>query len=150
MTAFVVAADQVSKLVVRRTMALGQSVPIIPGLFDFTYVRNTGAAFGIMPRHQVFFVLVTAAVVMFILVLLATGHPHVRIARLALGLTLGGAVGNLIDRLSVGMVIDFLDFKVWPVFNLADSAIVVGTVVFVGATLLLPHREPDGRTSDVP
>jgi len=97
-------------------------------LVSLTYVTNTGAAFGLLPDHGLFFIAIAAIVVIAILVY----HRHLpdkALVKASLGLQLGGALGNLTDRLRYGYVIDFIDFKVWPVFNLADSAIVIGVAV---------------------
>jgi len=133
--------DQVTKLVIVRSLGLGQAIPVIPGLFNIVYVLNPGAAFGFlagMPAgfRNPFFILISVGAA----VLIVAYHTrHLRaliLPSLALGLILGGAIGNLIDRLRYGMVVDFLDFYLrgyhWPAFNVADSAISVG----VGLMLL--------------
>lgn len=115
----------------------GESIPVVPGIFHITYVRNAGAAFGLFQHQTGLFVAVTAVVIALIVLYgrqAARGQP---LLALALGLQLGGAVGNLVDRLRGGTVVDFLDFRVWPVFNLADSAIVIGGALF--AWFLLRH-----------
>ncbi len=138
MAAGVFALDQVSKLVIDTLMHTGQSIPVIDGIFHLTYVRNPGAAFGILPYRTGFFVLATLVVTVLILIYyrqLPDGHQYLRAA---LALQLGGALGNLTDRVRLGAVIDFLDFRVWPVFNLADIAIVTG----VGLLILDLVRSP--------
>jgi signal peptidase II len=106
-------------------------VPIVDGVFHLTLVYNTGIAFGFLREHgTVLLVLITAS----LLLLFAWGMKSPessRTARTGLGLILGGAVGNWIDRLRVGAVIDFLDFRVWPVFNFADAAISVGVGLYL-------------------
>lgn len=122
-------ADQASKAWVREHLALYESWAPIPALaryFTFTHVTNTGIAFGLFREWGSVLVAVAVIVIVFLVRYtrqLATARPSVQIA---LGLQLGGAFGNLADRLRFGYVTDFLDFKFWPVFNLADSAIVVG------------------------
>lgn len=143
----VTALDQASKLVIVSAMRLGQSVPVIPGLFDISYVLNPGAAFGILASRSSafrspFFVLVSLLAICLIVYYYHQHlHEPARLPAAALGLILGGAVGNLIDRLRLGMVIDFLDFHVsgyhWPAFNVADASISVG----VGLMLLQMLRE---------
>ena len=143
----VAAADQVSKLVVASTMRLGQSIPVISGLFDLSYVLNPGAAFGILasrsPAFRSPFFVVVSILAIGLIVFYFHRHLHApaRLPAAALGLILGGAVGNLIDRLRVGMVIDFLDFHLsgyhWPAFNVADAAISIG----VGLMLLRMFSE---------
>ena len=124
--------DTVSKWLVATRMAPGQSIPAIPGFFYITYVRNAGAAFGLLQHRTPLFVAVAVAVIALIVAYgrrLAHGS---RLLGVALGMLLGGAAGNLMDRVLYGQVIDFLDFRVWSfVFNVADSAIVVGAILFV-------------------
>lgn len=127
--------DQGSKAWVHRAFLPGESFPVVPGYFHLTYVRNEGAAFGILQGQTAFFVAVTLAV-------LAAGLLYRRrIAQerltVRLGCTLGlsGALGNLIDRVSKGWVVDFLDFRVFPVFNFADVAVVGGAALLVWSIL---------------
>jgi signal peptidase II len=131
-TALIVIVDQVSKYLVVLLMEVGDSISLVRNFLHLTYVLNPGAAFGMLPYQTLFFVIITVVVIVFIVYyyrILSSDH---RLLRLALALQLGGAVGNLIDRLRTGYVIDFIDFKVWPpVFNLADSAIVIGIGLFI-------------------
>ncbi|MBT9169163.1 MAG: Lipoprotein signal peptidase [Syntrophomonadaceae bacterium] len=122
----VVLFDQLSKLLVVNTMSLNQSIPVIPNVFHITYVHNFGAAFGLLAHRTGFFILVAVAVVLLLLAFLRYLPKEQKLLRVALVLQLGGAAGNLIDRVRVGYVIDFFDFRVWPVFNVADIAIVFG------------------------
>jgi len=129
--------DQLSKLIVMATFDPYESVPVIRGFFNLVLVRNRGMAFGIMNHHQgrlvfYFLILLTiSAIVILIYWACRQAQGKTRVL-FGLGLILGGAVGNLIDRVRLGSVIDFLDFFVgryhWPAFNLADSAISVGTI----------------------
>lgn len=118
--------DQVSKVVIQRVLAEGESVPVIPNIFHLTYIRNPGAAFGVFAYQTTFFILMTVLVIMFILVAYRRVPSGRRLVKLSMALIVGGALGNLIDRMRYGLVVDFLDFRIWPVFNLADSAIVIG------------------------
>jgi len=122
----VVLLDQVTKLAVRRRILPGQSIPVWPGVFHLSYVQNPGAAFGILKYQTGLFIAVTAVVATAIIIYARRLGPGAGWLRLALALELGGALGNLIDRLRFGYVVDFLDFRVWPVFNVADMAVVVG------------------------
>ncbi len=122
----VILFDQLSKLLVVNTMSLNQSIPVIPNVFHITYVHNFGAAFGLLAHRTGFFILVAVAVVLLLLAFLRYLPKEQKLLRAALVLQLGGAAGNLIDRVRVGYVIDFFDFRVWPVFNVADIAIVFG------------------------
>ncbi|MCA1764812.1 MAG: signal peptidase II [Desulfobulbaceae bacterium] len=157
--AAVVLLDQLTKWWVLATFELYESVEVITGFFDLTFVVNTGAAFGMLageqnPWRQLFFVVVTLVA----LVVLATAFRQYRregrVYIAAIGLVGGGALGNLIDRLRFGHVVDFLDFYIkdyhWPAFNVADSAISIGVVLFLFAGLMesgkrdQPPAMPDG------
>jgi len=123
--------DQSSKAIIKYMLAEGQSIPILPFVFHLTYIRNPGAAFGLFADQTIFFIIATLFVITLVM-LVARRIPESRwLLKLSLGLILGGAVGNLLDRLRYGLVVDFLDFRVWPVFNLADSAIVLGACLLV-------------------
>ncbi len=123
--------DQLTKYLVLRTMELEQSIPIISGVFHLTFVRNPGAAFSMLANQTKFFIAVTVVVIGLLIWYSRQLRGDSGWARVALGLQLGGAVGNLIDRVRWGSVVDFLDFRVWPIFNVADSAIVTGSIIFV-------------------
>ena len=136
----VVALDQVTKYLVRANLSLGESFPD-EGPVRITYVTNTGAAFGILQGQTLFLMVTTffglAAILLYYL------YPPMEhgILRLALGLQLGGAVGNLADRVRLdGKVTDFIDVGPWPNFNLADSSIVVGVAIIVAFFLLTEGR----------
>jgi len=126
----VVALDQVSKFFIRANMALGQSIPE-EGFFRITYGTNTGGVFGLF-ANQAFLITLTA-IVGVAAILVYSRYPQANrvIVRIALGLLLGGAVGNLIDRIRFGEVVDFIDVGAWPVFNVADSAVVVGVILII-------------------
>ena len=128
--ALTVIADQLSKWAAQVWLAPARSLPLIPGLLHLTYVRNTGAAFGLFRGYSSVFILLAVLVAGWVSWELAR-RRHPPLGRLGLALILGGAVGNVIDRLRIGSVIDFIDVRVWPVFNLADSAITVGVVLLV-------------------
>lgn len=121
--------DQWSKLTVIKKMNLGESIPLIDGIFHLTYVRNPGAAFSMLPYKTAFFITITLVVVAGILIYIWRIPKEKLLFRTALALMLGGAVGNLIDRIRYGSVIDFFDFRVWPVFNVADIGICVGVAL---------------------
>ena len=136
--AAIVVLDQSTKIIVQRTMALYQSIPIIDGLFNLTYVRNTGAAFGIFAGsaeifRRPFLILVSILASGFIISLLRRLEDRQQGLLSALAFVLGGAIGNLIDRIFYGEVIDFLDVYWrdyhWPAFNIADSFITVGVAI---------------------
>ncbi len=128
-----VAADQLSKLWIRSNLDISESLFEV-GFFRLTRVHNSGAAFGLF-QGQSFLLTIIALVGVAALLLYAFFFHHKfpfldnRLGKLALGLVLGGTVGNLIDRLHLGYVTDFIDVGIWPAFNIADSAIVVGTII---------------------
>lgn len=136
----IVIADQITKAIVLSQMALYQSVDIIPGFFSLTHIHNPGGAFGFLAqqgsavRIGIFLVASTAAIFFIFLFYRQIPRTHPLLAS-ALALIFGGAIGNLIDRLRFGKVVDFLDFYVgtlhWPAFNVADSAISVGVTIFL-------------------
>ena len=130
----VVALDQISKFFVRTNMSLGQSIPE-EGFFRITYATNTGGAFGIFANQAFLITLIAIAGIVTILIYVRYSPLNIMPVRIALGLLLGGTAGNLIDRLSVGQVVDFIDIGFgqyrWPTFNLADSVIVVSMIILV-------------------
>ncbi|HLD49675.1 MAG TPA: signal peptidase II [bacterium] len=128
---FVILLDQASKAFALRVLSIHQSVPVIQGLFHLTLVHNTGIAFGFFREHPgLLLVLITLSLLLLGVWAVRMENPSPG-GRLAFALILGGAVGNWIDRLRFGSVIDFLDFRVWPVFNIADSAITIGVVWYL-------------------
>lgn len=137
----VLLADQLSKLLVISLLYLGESRPIIQDFFHLSYVSNPGAAFGILPDQRGLFLVLAFFVLASVLYLALKIAGERMILQYALGFILGGTLGNLVDRLFRGRVVDFLDFRVWPVFNVADMALVVG------ALLLLVFSIPAARDS---
>ena len=150
--------DQWSKGLVTRTMEVHQSKTIITDVFDLTYVRNTGAAFGLfasVDSSLKAILLNSIAVIVFLIVsayALRSSHKSVRL-QVGLALILGGAVGNLLDRVRFGYVVDFLDFSVsghhWPAFNVADSAICIG-VALLFLDMLGSEDAPAERPTPAP
>ncbi len=129
-----VAIDQFSKYLVRAHLEWGQSIPE-DGPLRLTYTTNTGGAFGLFANQT--FLLALAAVIAIAVIVLYLRYlpPGSRLLKIGLGLELGGAIGNLIDRVRLGEVTDFIDVGAWPVFNVADSAIVVGTILIAYSLL---------------
>jgi signal peptidase II len=136
-------ADQGLERLVESSMRLGESIPVIPGVLHLTYIKNEGGAFGILDEHGSVLLLGSAVAVAFILWMLLEG-PHTYAMVLGCGLILGGAAGNLLDRLTAGEVTDYVDLRVWPIFNAADVAIVLG----VAALLLTTLRQEKRPTID--
>lgn len=127
----VVAADQAVKAVLVRALPEGSAVPLVPGLISLTHVRNPGIAFGLWPAIPPA-VAAALALTLFAALFYNRGRwPRSRVDGAGLALMAGGAVGNLLDRLRLGCVIDYIDLHVWPVFNLADAAIVAGAGLLV-------------------
>ena len=127
----VVILDQFSKYIVVENMALGESIPIIEEVFHLTYILNPGAAFGMFAYNRLFFIAIAVVVIGIIIwarrEILALPWE----VKAGCGLFLGGAIGNLIDRARQGLVIDFFDFRIWPVFNIADIAICIGVGLII-------------------
>lgn len=136
----VVLLDQASKAIILSSLPLHQSIPVIPGFFSLTFIFNPGGAFGFLSgqpsslRH-IFFLGASSVAICFILMLYRKIPRTHTLLSAAFALIIGGALGNLIDRIRFEKVVDFLDFYLgkyhWPAFNLADSAISVGMAVFV-------------------
>ena len=123
--------DQLVKHLVVSTMHLGQSFPVIKGIFHITYVLNPGAAFGMLEHQRWFFIVVALAAVLLGVFFYRKLQQESILMRSGAGLLLRGAVGNLADRLQSCLVVDFLDFRVWPVFNIADIAICAGAGILI-------------------
>jgi signal peptidase II len=147
--ALVVVLDQWTKWLVQTTLPIhGPSVTVIPNVVYFTHVHNTGVAFGQFAGGGVLLVLAAAAAALAILAyrrhLLRRGEALHPLLVLGLAMPLGGAIGNMIDRVRLGEVVDFIDFRWWPVFNVADSAITLGAVALATYFLLVHpgHAEP--------
>ena len=133
--ALTVASDQLTKLLVTATFAPAQHLPLLGPVLSLTYVQNTGAAFGLFQGHPGAFVVVSVVVGVWVVIELRRPSARGWATQTPLALILGGAIGNLIDRLRVGYVIDFLDLRVWPVFNVADSCITIGVGWLLAQTL---------------
>ena len=123
--------DQLVKHAVLVSMHLGESIPIIKDVFHITFVLNPGAAFGMLEHQRWIFIVVALLVVVLALVFYKHIQRESLITRIGAGLLLGGALGNLLDRIQSGLVVDFLDFRIWPVFNIADIAICGGAAMLI-------------------
>lgn len=128
---FVFILDQLVKHTVLGSMHLGESIPIIKDVFHITFVLNPGAAFGMLEHQRWIFIAVALLVVVLALVFYKHIQRESLITRIGAGLLLGGALGNLLDRIQSGLVVDFLDFRIWPVFNIADIAICGGAAMLI-------------------
>lgn len=145
----VVITDQITKLLIERNLDLGQIITIIPNFFDIHYIRNTGAAFGLMSRlpdsfRLPFLIIVSMIAMLLIGYLFVTAKKERTGYIISLSLVFSGAIGNLIDRVFIGEVRDFVDLHIynlhWPVFNIADSAITVGIILLTYELLVIEPR----------
>jgi signal peptidase II len=152
LTVSTVVLDQVSKVQIMQTMRLHESIPVFPEFFSLTYIRNPGAAFGLLASSgQAFRLIFFGVTSVFALGLLGMIFYRLRrddwVGQLSIAAILGGAIGNLLDRVRFGEVIDFLDFSIngyhWPAFNVADAAISVG-VFFLILHFALDKKEEEG------
>jgi len=128
---FVVLLDQLTKLAIRKNFQLNESIPIIKNIIHFTYVTNTGSAFGLFKGFNWFFVIFSIIVIITISYILTQINEREKRKIFSIGLLLAGTIGNLIDRLLYGHVIDFIDFRIWPVFNIADSAVTISVIMLI-------------------
>lgn len=131
--------DQLVKWIITTHMELGESIPVVKDLFHLTYIINPGAAFGILPNQQWFFLVVVGGLFATFLFLREKMPQSPRYFPVSVGLLLGGALGNAIDRARISGVVDFFDFRIWPIFNVADIAICVS----VGFILLYFWRHSE-------
>jgi signal peptidase II len=155
-TLFSLIIDQITKVYIDRAMDLHQSIPVINDFFSITYIRNKGAAFGFLANTSYrlpFFIFISIVAVFVILFAYRKLRGDQKLAQVSLALILSGAVGNLIDRVRLGEVIDFLDvyWKTyhWPAFNIADSAICVG-VFFLAIDMLKEESRLKKLQADIP
>ena len=153
-TAAIVVLDQLTKYAVVQRFRLHESVRVIPGFFDLTYVRNPGAAFGFLAGasgvwRSIFFI--TISLVALVVIAALVRQTRDRLSLYAFALIGGGAVGNLIDRVRFGEVVDFIDWYYrtyhWPTFNIADSAISLGVGLLVIDTLF--HRKQEEQKTEI-
>ncbi len=139
--------DQALKWAVETYVNLGASVAMIPGVFRLTYIKNSGGAFGILDGSQ-FILLVGSVLAVAVVLWMLLANPPSRFTTLGCGLVLGGAAGNLLDRLSTGEVTDYADLQFWPlgqwpIFNAADTAIVAGVIMLLIAAFTGTEKTPD-------
>lgn len=138
---FLILADQAIKFLVVSLMELGESIPVFSGIFHITYIENPGAAFGLFANQRLVFIVAGILVIAASCLMYRRLMSEKAIIRWGVALLLGGAVGNLIDRLRIGGVIDFLDFRIWPVFNIADIGICVGVALLMYALIYDTEKE---------
>lgn len=146
----VLAADQITKSIAQSYLPRlpDRSISLIGDVLRLTYVENRGAAFGVLQDQNALFIVVSGVVIAVIIGSYRYSPVRSGLLNLALGLQLGGAIGNLVDRLRLGYVVDFIDVSIWPVFNIADSAIVIGVGIL--AFHLLRTPSPTKAAEPVP
>lgn len=127
----IIIIDQLSKYFIKESLSLYESIPIIKNFLHITYVQNTGAAFSILQGKTLFFSIISILIIILIVYGVFKAPVTKKSHRYVLSAIVGGAIGNLIDRIRFGYVIDFIDFRVWPVFNIADCAIVIGVILLI-------------------
>lgn len=148
LSALVVVLDQITKALTRNLVALRESVPVITDFFHITHITNDGMAFGLhMPFGHVLLPVITAGLIVFLIKMILDARGKSKLYEVGLGLILGGAVGNFIDRIVFGKVTDFLHFMIgdweWYIFNIADSGVSVGFALVLYFTFFIqPKTEP--------
>ena len=142
----IVIGDQLTKKLIQQSMVLNQSIPVWDGIFSITYIHNTGAAFSMLAgKTQVlalFQVIIIGVILGYYILKGRKSHPLLRIS---LAMIVAGGIGNLIDRLTLGYVVDFLDFHFWPIFNVADIGVSAGCVLLAGYVFFIEGKEKSGR-----
>lgn len=148
----VIPLDQLTKLWVKQNIELGGSIPAT-GFFRLTHTQNTGASFGIFPEHTIVLAVISAVTALLVLWLGLFMNRHFdflrsRLSLIALGMMLGGIVGNFIDRAFIGYVTDFLKMGTWPDYNIADASAVVGSIVLAVILFRSAMNEHSDGTSE--
>ena len=125
--------DQIVKIIIRTKMKLNTSIPLIPNIFNLTYVENKGAAFSILQNTQIFLIIIGLVFLYVIDYYIKKEKKFDKLNIIALGLIIGGIIGNLVDRILLHAVVDYLDFTLinFPIFNIADSCITIGVILFI-------------------
>ncbi len=139
-------ADQISKYLIRENMAIGESWPR-EGFFRLTHGTNTGSAFGLFQDQTTILTIASLFAIGFIIYFYHSHSDRAWLTRLTVGLLLGGAVGNLIDRVFAGRVTDFIDVGPWPIFNIADSSITVGITLLIANLILFGGKSEEAAES---
>lgn len=140
--AFVLFADQITKYYISHNFIPLNSVSLIGNLVNLTFVKNAGAAFGVLQNAQFLFIVVTSAILLIILIYFFISSKENILLRTSLVLIMSGGVGNLIDRVRQGYVVDFIDLKIWPVFNISDMSVVIGSIL-LAYYILFRYKEGD-------
>jgi signal peptidase II len=130
--------DQIVKIIISSTMGVGETIPVIKDIFHFTYIRNEGAAFGMLSEHRWVFMIISSVAIIVMCIYLFKFCKERMLTRIGIALVIGGGIGNMIDRIFLGYVVDMIDcrFIDFYVFNVADSCVCVGAgIVFLGVLL---------------
>jgi signal peptidase II len=147
--AVVVALDQLTKYLIRTSLVLDSSTPLISGIFHLTYIHNSGAAFSIFQNKTGFLIAMQLIVIAMVTVYLILRQKKEHwCLLLSLSLIAAGGVGNLIDRVMNGYVVDFLDFRVWPIFNVADISVCVGCGLLILYMFFIEPKRGKSRKAD--
>ncbi len=128
LTLFIVFLDQLTKYLIKTSFQLKESIPIINNIFHLTYIHNFGAGFGILQNQKWILIFISMMVLGIIFYYFDKIREKGLLLQTLVAFILGGTIGNLIDRLMNGYVIDFLDFQIWPIFNIADSFVTIGVI----------------------
>ncbi len=139
----VILTDQVSKIWIASHLELGESIPVINGIFHLTYIQNPSSAFGLLPFSNKTFIIIGIIIIILGIIFLSRFARRDKLVFYSFILILGGSLGNLIDRFRIGSVIDFLDFRIWPIFNVADSAINIGVFMLIIHYLFCQEKPPE-------
>lgn len=148
----VIFLDRLTKVFFSKVLLLGESLPVIRNVFHFTLVHNTGIAFGLFRDNGAVFIIVPIIAIGLLVYNIYYYHKFGELDRwyiMAFSLILGGAIGNLSDRIMHQHVIDFIDFQIWPVFNLADSAITIGAFIIFFKCFPLTKNLKNKKTADI-
>ena len=124
----IILIDQITKFLIRINFQLNETLPLIKNIFHLTYIHNFGAGFGILQQQRWILIFISLVVIGIIFYYFDRIKEKEILLQVLVGFVLGGTIGNLIDRLIYGFVIDFLDFRIWPIFNFADSFVTIGVV----------------------
>ena len=149
LTILVILVDFFSKYMVSKLMTVNETIDLIDNFLRITYVKNTGAAFSIFSNNTILVIIISVVIIGFLLFYIYKNKGNNKLENVSYAFILGGAISNLIDRLVYGYVIDFLDFEILsydaPIFNLADTFIVIGVILFLINTL---RSRYDGNSSE--
>lgn len=140
------AVDQITKLIVLKTLTSVGTMPVLQNIFHLTYCENRGAAFGILQNQTWIFIIITVAVLVAVIYFMVRTRPKNIWLNFSLILLIGGALGNFVDRIFRGFVIDFLDFRIinFPIFNVADCFVVVGAIL-LGIYIIFSEQKKEKK-----